>query len=107
MADITIDLLIERLESYQLEIRKTNKVNNTPYHQNFDLYYRVRMILKTVSPKTAFSAENSNTVNEERPNNNPTPSSGYHGSTSAPSQQQQYIPKNVFQCNIEVNMNNA
>ncbi|KAM0040073.1 putative transcription factor interactor and regulator CCHC(Zn) family [Helianthus debilis subsp. tardiflorus] len=109
LSDMTLDWLIERFESHELEIRKTNKVNNTPYQQNIDLYYRGSMIPKTVSPKTAFSAENSSMPNQESQNSSPTPSSGYHGGTSssALSQQQQSVPKNVFQCNIAVNMNNA
>ncbi|XP_035834106.1 uncharacterized protein LOC110882178 [Helianthus annuus] len=101
--DLTVDLLIERLESHELEIRKTNKVNNSSYQQNVDLYYRGSMIPKTVSPKTAFSAENSNMSNQE------SPSSGYHGgsSSTASRQQQQSIPKNMFQCNIAVDLKNA
>ncbi|KAJ0836310.1 hypothetical protein HanRHA438_Chr16g0765491 [Helianthus annuus] len=75
--DLTVDLLIERLESHELEIKKSSKVNSSSYQQNVELYYRGSMIPKTVSPKTTFSAESSNTVNHE------TPSSGYHGSSSS------------------------
>ncbi|KAJ0514711.1 putative transcription factor interactor and regulator CCHC(Zn) family [Helianthus annuus] len=98
--DLTVDLLTERLESHELEIRKTNKVNNSSYQQNVELDYRGSMIPKTVSPKTAFSVENSNTSNQE------ISSSGYHGgsSSTAPSQS---VPKNLFQCNIAVDLKNA
>ncbi|XP_022020137.1 uncharacterized protein LOC110920219 [Helianthus annuus] len=101
--DLTVDLLIERLESHELEIRKTNKVNNSSYQQNVDLYYRGSMIPKTVSPKTAFSAENSNMPNQE------SPSSGYYGgsSSTSSSQQQKSVPKNMIQCNITIDLNNA
>ena len=75
--DLTVDLLIERLESHELEIRKKNKVNHSSYQQNVELYYRGSMIPKTVSPKTAFSAENSNMSNQE------SSSSGYHGGSSS------------------------
>ncbi|MFS7945476.1 hypothetical protein Hanom_Chr06g00524721 [Helianthus anomalus] len=92
-----------------LKIKQTNKVNNTAYQQNVDLYYRGSMIPKTISPKTTFSAENSSMPNQESQNNSLAPSTGYHGGNSspAPSQQQQSVPKNVFQCNIAVNMKNA
>ncbi|MFS7977447.1 hypothetical protein Hanom_Chr10g00904071 [Helianthus anomalus] len=52
--DLTVDLLIERLESHELEIRKTNKVNNTSYQQNVELYYRGNMFDQ--KSKSGFSA---------------------------------------------------
>ncbi|XP_035830760.1 uncharacterized protein LOC118480158 [Helianthus annuus] len=110
MSEMTVDWLIERFESRELEIRKMNKVNNTPYQQNVDLYYRGSMIPKTNSPKTAFSAENSNTVTQEKQSSSSLPSSGYHVGSSSPvpgNHQQQNVPKNDFQCNIAVNLNNA
>ncbi|KAJ0887433.1 putative transcription factor interactor and regulator CCHC(Zn) family [Helianthus annuus] len=98
--DLTVDLLIERLESHELEIKKSSKVNNSSYQQNVELYYRGSMIPKTVSPKTAFSAKSSNTVNQE------TPSSGYHTGSSSTAQGQS-ASKNLFQCNIAVDLKNA
>ena len=77
--NLTVDLLIERLESHELEIRKKNKVNHSSYQQNVELYYRGSMIPKTVSPKTAFSAENSNMSNQE------SSSSGFHSGSSSTS----------------------
>ncbi|KAJ0796181.1 hypothetical protein HanPI659440_Chr04g0159241 [Helianthus annuus] len=50
--ELTVDLLIERLESHELEIKKS-KVNNTTYQQNVELYYRGNLP-KTGSPRTAF-----------------------------------------------------
>ncbi|XP_022004290.1 uncharacterized protein LOC110901825 [Helianthus annuus] len=98
--DLTVDLLIERLESHELEIKKSSKINNSSYQENVELYYRGSMIPKTVSPKTALSAESSNTVNQE------APSSGYHTGSSSTSQGQS-VPKNMFQCNIAVDLKNA
>ncbi|XP_022042426.1 myb-like protein X [Helianthus annuus] len=74
--DLTVDLLIERLESHE---------GNLP---------------KTGSPRTAFSAENSNTVNHE------TPHSGFHSGSSSTTSNQ-YASKNLFQCNIVVDLKNA
>ncbi|KAJ0771101.1 hypothetical protein HanPI659440_Chr07g0265181 [Helianthus annuus] len=116
MAEMTLNWLIERLEGNELEIKKVKKVNNTQYQQNVDLYYRGSMIPKVTSPKTAFSAESSNAVTQEKPNSGSSSGShGYHGTgSSAPSssasnnQQSQSASKsNVFQCNIAVNLNNA
>ncbi|KAJ0434045.1 hypothetical protein HanIR_Chr17g0877021 [Helianthus annuus] len=98
--DLKADLLIERLESHELEIKKSSKVNNSSYQQNVELYYRGSMIPKTASPKTAFSAESSNTMNQE------TPSSGYHGGSSS-STSNQSASKNLFQCNIVVDLKNG
>ncbi|KAJ0539974.1 putative transcription factor interactor and regulator CCHC(Zn) family [Helianthus annuus] len=109
MTSITIDWLIERLKSHELEIKKMNKVNSTTYQQNVELYYRGSMIPKATSPGTAFTAESSNNVTQEKNSSSSSPSSGYHGSSSSsvPSDQKsQNAPKNVFQCNIAVNLNN-
>ncbi|KAJ0499661.1 putative transcription factor interactor and regulator CCHC(Zn) family [Helianthus annuus] len=109
--ELTVDLLIERLESHELEIKKTNKVNHSLYQQNVELYYPKSMIPKTVSPKTAFTAESSQPTNQESLN------SGFHGgmssnassqgSSSGTSSQQQSAPKNVFQSNIAVDLKNG
>ncbi|MFS7907080.1 putative transcription factor interactor and regulator CCHC(Zn) family [Helianthus anomalus] len=56
--DLKIDLLIERLESHELELKRS-KVNSPAYQQNVELYYRGN-IPNAGSPKTAFSAESSN-----------------------------------------------
>ncbi|XP_035843933.1 vicilin-like seed storage protein At2g18540 [Helianthus annuus] len=53
--ELTVDLLIERLESHELEIKKS-KINNSAYQQNVELYYRGELP-KAGSPRTAFSAE--------------------------------------------------
>ncbi|KAJ0616244.1 putative transcription factor interactor and regulator CCHC(Zn) family [Helianthus annuus] len=96
---LTVDLLIERLESHELEIKKTHKVNHSSYQQNLDLYYPKSMMPKNTSPKTAFSAENSNTSCKE------SQSSGFHSGSSSHSSQSD--AKNLFQCNIVVDLNNA
>ncbi|KAJ0856504.1 putative transcription factor interactor and regulator CCHC(Zn) family [Helianthus annuus] len=97
--DLTVDLLIERLESHELEIKKSHKVNHSSYQQNLDLYYPKRMIPKNASAKTAFSAENSNTSSKE------SSSSGFHSGSSTTSSQS--AAKNLFQCNIAVDLKNA
>ncbi|KAJ0946535.1 hypothetical protein HanRHA438_Chr01g0005021 [Helianthus annuus] len=109
--ELTVDLLIERLESHELEIKKTNKVNHSLYQQNVELYYPKSMIPKTVSPKTAFTTESSQPMNQESLN------SGFHrgmssnalsqGSYSSTSSQQHSAPKNVFQWNIAVDLKNG
>ncbi|KAJ0867860.1 putative transcription factor interactor and regulator CCHC(Zn) family [Helianthus annuus] len=96
---LTMDLLIERLESHELELRKTHKVNHSSYQQNLDLYYPKSMMPKNTSPKTAFSAENSNTSCKE------SQSSGFHSGSSSHSNQSD--AKNLFQCNIAVDLKNA
>ncbi|KAJ0808628.1 putative transcription factor interactor and regulator CCHC(Zn) family [Helianthus annuus] len=97
--DLTVDLLIERLESHELDIKKTYKVNHSSYQQNLELYYPKSMIPKNTSPKTAFSAENSNTSSKE------STSSGFHSGSSSNSSQSD--AKNLFQCNIAVDLKNA
>ncbi|KAF5803620.1 putative transcription factor interactor and regulator CCHC(Zn) family [Helianthus annuus] len=58
------DLVIERLESHELELKKTYKVNHSSYQQNLDLYYPKSMMPKATPPKTAFSAENVSTASK-------------------------------------------
>ncbi|KAF5810763.1 hypothetical protein HanXRQr2_Chr04g0173421 [Helianthus annuus] len=62
---LTLDLLIEKLESHELELKKTFKVNHSSYQQNLDLYYPKSMMPQTTSPKTAFSAENVSIASKE------------------------------------------
>ncbi|KAM0008023.1 putative transcription factor interactor and regulator CCHC(Zn) family [Helianthus debilis subsp. tardiflorus] len=95
---LTIDLLIERLESHELKLKKTHKVNHSSYKQNLDLYYPKSMMPKN-SPKTAFSAENVSTTSKE------SHSSGYHSGSSSNSNKSD--AKNMFQCNIAIDLKNA
>ncbi|XP_035843740.1 myosin-2 heavy chain-like [Helianthus annuus] len=95
---LTVDLLIERLESHELEIKKP-KVNNTAHQQNVELYYRGNLP-KAGSPRTAFSAESSNIVNHEIPH------SGFHSGSSSTTSSQ-FASKNLFQCNIAVDLKNG
>ncbi|KAJ0898723.1 putative transcription factor interactor and regulator CCHC(Zn) family [Helianthus annuus] len=96
---LTVDLLIERLESYELELKKSHKVNHTSYQQNLDLYYPKSMMPKNTSPKTVFSAEHSSTSNKESQSN------GFHSGSSSSANQSDV--KNLFQCNIAVDLKNA
>ncbi|KAJ0940813.1 putative transcription factor interactor and regulator CCHC(Zn) family [Helianthus annuus] len=96
-AKLTVDLLIERLESHELELKKTYKVNHSSYQHNLDLYYPKSMMPKATSPKTAFSAENVSTASKE------SQSSGNHsGSSSSASHSDA-----KFQCNIAIDLKNA
>ncbi|KAJ0752184.1 putative transcription factor interactor and regulator CCHC(Zn) family [Helianthus annuus] len=97
--ELTVDSLIERLESHELELKKTHKVNHSSYQQNLDLYYPKSMMPKNTSPKTAFSAENVSTPNKE------SQSSGFHSGSSSNSNQSD--AKNLFHYNIAVDMKNA
>ncbi|KAJ0610801.1 putative transcription factor interactor and regulator CCHC(Zn) family [Helianthus annuus] len=103
---LTVDLLIEKLESHELELKKTFKVNHSSYQQNLDLYYPKSMMPKTTSPKTVFSAENvSTTSKESQSSQNSGYHSGFHsGSSSSTSHSD---AKNLFQCNIAVDLKNA
>ncbi|KAJ0920063.1 putative transcription factor interactor and regulator CCHC(Zn) family [Helianthus annuus] len=96
---LTVDLLIERLESHELELKKTYKVNHSSYQQNLDLYYPKSMMPKSTSPKTAFSAVNVSTSNKE------SQSSGFHSGSSSSANHSN--AKNLFQCNIAVDLKNA
>ncbi|KAJ0613542.1 hypothetical protein HanIR_Chr02g0052511 [Helianthus annuus] len=101
--DLTVDLLIERIESHELELKKTFKVNHSSYQQNLDLYYPKSMMPKATSPKTAFSAENVSTTSKESQSSGNH--SGYHsGSSSSASHSD---AKNRFQCNIAIDLKNA
>ena len=73
--ELKIDLLIERLESHELELKRS-KVNSPAYQQSVELYYRGN-IPNAGAPKTAFSAESSNSVNNESLH------SGFHSGSSS------------------------
>ncbi|KAJ0548606.1 hypothetical protein HanIR_Chr08g0385661 [Helianthus annuus] len=96
---LTVDLLIGKLESHELELKKTHKVNHSSYQQNLDLYYPKSMMPKSTSPKTTFSAENVSTPNKE------SESSGFHSGSSSSANHSD--AKNLFQCNIAVDLKNA
>ncbi|KAJ0939384.1 hypothetical protein HanRHA438_Chr02g0060501 [Helianthus annuus] len=103
---LTLDLLIEKLESHELELKKTFKVNHSSYQQNLDLCYPKSMMPKTTSSKTAFSAENVSTISKESQSGQSSGNhSGYHsGSSSSASHSH---GKNRFQCNIAIDLKNA
>ncbi|KAJ0604142.1 putative transcription factor interactor and regulator CCHC(Zn) family [Helianthus annuus] len=96
--ELKIDLLIERLESHELELKRS-KVNSPGYQQNVELYYR-GSVPNAGSPKTAFSAESSNSVNNESLH------SGFHSGASS-NTSDQTASKNVFQCNIAIDLKNG
>ncbi|KAJ0734586.1 putative transcription factor interactor and regulator CCHC(Zn) family [Helianthus annuus] len=96
--DLKVDLLIERLESHELEIKRS-KVNNPAYQQNVELYYRGN-VPQAGSPRTTFSAESSNSVNNESLH------SGFHSGSSS-NTSSQTASNNLFQCNIAVDLKNG
>ncbi|KAJ0947026.1 putative transcription factor interactor and regulator CCHC(Zn) family [Helianthus annuus] len=96
--DLEVDLLIERLESHELEIKRS-KVNSPTYQQNVELYYRGN-VPQAGSPRTTFSAESSNSVNNESLH------SGFHSGSSSNTSDQS-ASKNLFQCNIAVDLKNG
>ncbi|KAJ0847808.1 putative transcription factor interactor and regulator CCHC(Zn) family [Helianthus annuus] len=96
--DLKVDLLIESLESHELEIKRS-KVNSPAYQQNVELYYRGNAP-QAGSPRTAFSAESSNSVNNESLH------SGFHSGSSLNTSDQS-ASKNLFQCNIAVDLKNG
>ena len=96
--DLKVDLLIERLESHELELKRS-KVNSPAYQQNVELYYRGN-IPQAGSPKTVFSAESSSSVNNESLH------SGFHSGSSSNTSDQS-ASKNLFQCNIAVDLKNG
>ncbi|MFS7936037.1 putative transcription factor interactor and regulator CCHC(Zn) family [Helianthus anomalus] len=96
--DLKVDLLIERLESHELELKRS-KVNSPAYQQNVEIYYRGN-VPNAGSPKTAFSAESSKSVNNESLH------SGFHSGSSS-NTSDQTNSKNVFQCNIAVDLKNG
>ncbi|XP_021992128.1 uncharacterized protein LOC110888942 [Helianthus annuus] len=78
----TLDGLIEKLQSHDLELQKQNKMANSRYQQNVDLYYRRSMLLKNQSPKlgTTFSTDN---AGESSKRKSPSYDSGYHSSSTS------------------------
>ena len=88
--DLTVDLLIERLESHELETRKTNKVKT--YQQNVELYYRGNMFEQ--KSNSGFSAESSKVSPQQSSSRDP----GYHSFDSNSSNQ------NIVHCNIAIDL---
>ncbi|KAJ0492694.1 hypothetical protein HanIR_Chr12g0577751 [Helianthus annuus] len=58
---ITLDVLIEKIETHELELQKQNKMSSSSHQQNVGLYYKgsVPQVTVNESPKTAFSVEQS------------------------------------------------
>ncbi|KAJ0532366.1 putative transcription factor interactor and regulator CCHC(Zn) family [Helianthus annuus] len=103
---LTVDVLIQRLESHELELKKTCKVNHSSYQQNLDLYYPKSMMPKATSPKTTFSAENVPTASKESQSDQSSAShSGYHNGSS--SSESHSDAKNRFHCNIAIDLKSA
>ncbi|KAF5782608.1 putative transcription factor interactor and regulator CCHC(Zn) family [Helianthus annuus] len=101
---LTPDVLIERLESHELELKKTYKVNNSSYQQNLDLYYPKSLMPKAISPKTTFSAENVSPASKESQSSPSSGShSGYHGGSSSSKKRSDA----KFSCNIAIDLKNS
>ncbi|KAF5786583.1 putative transcription factor interactor and regulator CCHC(Zn) family [Helianthus annuus] len=102
--NLTPDVVIERLESHELELKKTYKVNHSSYQQNLDLYYPKSLMPKATSPKTAFSAENISPASKE---NQSSPSSGSHSGYHSGSTSSANRSDAKFSCNIAIDLKNA
>ncbi|KAJ0851761.1 putative transcription factor interactor and regulator CCHC(Zn) family [Helianthus annuus] len=102
--NLTLDLVIERLESHELELKKTYKVNHSSYQQNLDLYYPKSLMPKATSPKTAFSAENVSQTSKESQS---SPSSGSHNGYHSGSTSSANRSDAKFSCNIAIDLKNA
>ncbi|XP_035838927.1 uncharacterized protein LOC118486532 [Helianthus annuus] len=101
------DVVIERLESHELELKKTYKVNHS-YQQNPELYYPKSLMPKASSPKTAFSAENISPAHKEnQSNSNKESHSGYHSGSTSISTASTNRSDSKFSCNIAVDLKNA
>ncbi|XP_021990848.1 uncharacterized protein LOC110887577 [Helianthus annuus] len=98
---ITLDALIEKIESHELELQKQSKVSNSSYQQNVGLYYRGSVPLVSVneSPKTAFSVEKSKDSQKSSSSYNP----GYHSSSTASNSEE---PDEIL-CNIALKLKNS
>ena len=98
---ITLDVLIEKIESHELELQKQSKMSNSSYQQNVGLYYKgsVPSVIVSESPKTAFSVEKSKEPQKSSSSYNP----GYHSSSSKanPEESEEVL------CNIALKLKNS
>ncbi|KAJ0518001.1 hypothetical protein HanHA89_Chr11g0432261 [Helianthus annuus] len=56
---ISLDVLLEKIESHDLELQKQSKMSSSSHHQNVGLYYKgnIPSVKVGESPKTGFSVE--------------------------------------------------
>ncbi|KAJ0484963.1 putative transcription factor interactor and regulator CCHC(Zn) family [Helianthus annuus] len=112
---MNLSKFIQKLEEYELAIRKTATMRSPGAQQDVSLYYGGSKVETTPSPKiqTAFSADGTSGTNA----NNTNQSSGYSSSYtsfepnfSTPSSRQQSstnVTSQVLQCNVTLNIQNG
>ncbi|KAF5778302.1 putative transcription factor interactor and regulator CCHC(Zn) family [Helianthus annuus] len=95
---ISLDVLIEKIESHELELQKQSKMNGSSHQQNVGLYYKGNIPSVKVgdSPKTAFSGEKIKTSSSSY---NP----GYHSSFSNVNSEE----SEEVLCNIALKLKNS
>ncbi|KAJ0456028.1 putative transcription factor interactor and regulator CCHC(Zn) family [Helianthus annuus] len=98
--DITLDVLLEKIESHDLELQKQSKMSSSSHHQNVGLYYKGNLpsVKADSSPKTAFSGEKM----KETQTTSSSYNSGYHSSSKASSEESEEIL-----CNIALKLKNS
>ncbi|KAJ0576933.1 hypothetical protein HanIR_Chr05g0230101 [Helianthus annuus] len=91
---ITLDVLIEKIESHELELQKQSKLSNSSHHQNVGLYYKGSVPSVTVSKpiKTTYSVEKTKDSQKSSSSYDP----GYHlSSTTSNSEEVEEIICNI------------
>ncbi|KAJ0566549.1 putative transcription factor interactor and regulator CCHC(Zn) family [Helianthus annuus] len=97
---ITLDVLLEKIESHDLELQKQSKMSSSSHHQNVGFYYKgnIPSVKVSESPKTGFSVEKM----KEPQTNSSSYNSGYHSSSKASSEESEEIL-----CNISLKLKNS
>ncbi|KAJ0573286.1 hypothetical protein HanRHA438_Chr06g0264691 [Helianthus annuus] len=97
---ITLDVLLEKIESHDLELQKQSKMSSSSHHQNVGFYYKgnIPLVKVSESPKTGISVEKM----KEPQTNSSSYNSGYHSSSKASSEESVEIL-----CNISLKLKNS
>ncbi|MFS7997022.1 putative transcription factor interactor and regulator CCHC(Zn) family [Helianthus anomalus] len=97
---ISLNKLFEKIETYELELEKQNKMSSSSHQQNDGLYYKgsVPSVNVGSSPKTTFSSER--TQEPEKSSSSYDP--GYHSASKASSDDAEEIL-----CNIALKLKNS
>ncbi|KAJ0523496.1 hypothetical protein HanIR_Chr10g0494481 [Helianthus annuus] len=98
---ISLNALIEKIETHELELQKQSKMSSSSHQQNVGLYYKgnIPSVKAAESPKTAFSSEKTKEPQNSSSSYNP----GYHSSSSKanPEESEEIL------CNIALNLKNS
>ncbi|KAF5821019.1 putative transcription factor interactor and regulator CCHC(Zn) family [Helianthus annuus] len=100
--EITLDTLIEKIESHELELQKQNKMSSSTYQQNVGLYYKGSLPSTNQSPKpgTAFTIEKSK---DSKKGSSSSYNPGYHSSSTTSNTEG---PEEIH-CNISLKLKNS